>query len=91
MEASVYGLTHGTCFVARRLELVAVAGLPWISWCILGATDFSCSFLVFFCFFERYTACCEYEAVLPHLYYLLTSTEVRTGLHYLLCLSVCCC
>ena len=27
MEASEYGLTRGTCFVARRLELVAVAGL----------------------------------------------------------------
>ena len=29
MEAGEYGLTHGTCFVARRLEVVAVAGLLW--------------------------------------------------------------
>ena len=40
MEAGEYGLTRGTCFVARRLELVAVAGLLWISGCVLGAVDF---------------------------------------------------
>ena len=27
IEACEYGLTRGTCFVARRLEVVAVAGL----------------------------------------------------------------
>ena len=32
MEAGEYGLTRGTCFVARRLEVVAVAALLWISW-----------------------------------------------------------
>ena len=26
MKAGEYGLTRGTCFVARRLEVVAVAG-----------------------------------------------------------------
>ena len=31
MEAGEYGLKRGTCFVARRLEVVAVAGLLWIS------------------------------------------------------------
>ena len=36
MEAGEYGLTRGTCFVDRRLELVAVAGMLWTSWCILG-------------------------------------------------------
>ena len=40
MEASEYGLTRGTCFVARRLEVVAVALLLWISWCVLGAAGF---------------------------------------------------
>ena len=46
MEAGEYGLTRGTCFVARRLEVVAVAGLLWISWCVLGAAGFiSCFFL----------------------------------------------
>ena len=32
MEAGEYGLTRGTCFVGRRLEVVAVAGL--LSWCV---------------------------------------------------------
>ena len=45
MEAGEYGLTRGTCFFARCLEVVAVAGLLWISWCVLGGTDF---FPVFF-------------------------------------------
>ena len=40
MEAGEYGLTRGTCFVACRLELDAVAGLLWISWCVLGGEDF---------------------------------------------------
>ena len=40
MEAGEYRLTRGTCFVARRLEVVAVAGLLWISWCVLGAAEF---------------------------------------------------
>ena len=41
MEAGEYGLTRGTCFLACRLELDAVAGLLWISWCVLGGADFS--------------------------------------------------
>ena len=45
MEAGEYGLTRGTCFLACRLELVAVAGLLCISWCVLGGADF---FPVFF-------------------------------------------
>ena len=40
MEAGEYALTLGMCFVARRLEVVAVAGLMWISWCVLGAARF---------------------------------------------------
>ena len=65
MEAGEYGLTRGTCFVARRLEVVAVAGLLWISWCVLGAAGFR----VFFSFFflRTHTACCKYEAALLHL------------------------
>ena len=41
MEAGEYGLTRGTWFFARRLELVAVAGLLWISWCVLDGANFS--------------------------------------------------
>ena len=53
MEAGEYGLTRGTCFVARHLEAVAVAGLLWISWCVLGGADFSCVFIYIYFFFER--------------------------------------
>ena len=40
MEADEYGLTRVTCFVARRLEVVAVTGLLWISWRVKGAAGF---------------------------------------------------
>ena len=49
-------------FVARRLEVAAVAGLLWILWCVLGAGGF---FRVFFfgCFCLRtHTVYCKYEA-----------------------------
>ena len=49
MEAGEYGLTRGTCFVARRLEVVAVAGLLCISCYVLGAAFF---FVFFFAFFS---------------------------------------
>ena len=39
-EAGEYRLTRGTRFVARRLEVVAVAGLLWVPWCVLGAARF---------------------------------------------------
>ena len=48
MEVGEYGLTRGTCFVARRLVVVAVAGLLWISWCVLGAAGFRFFLLFFF-------------------------------------------
>ena len=40
MEAGKYGLTRGTWFFAPRLEVVAVAGLMWISWCAFGGAGF---------------------------------------------------
>ena len=40
MEAVEYGLTRGACFFARCLEVVAVAGLLRLSWCVLGEVDF---------------------------------------------------
>ena len=41
MEAGEYGLTRGARFVALCLEVVAVAGLMWISWCVFGGAGFS--------------------------------------------------
>ena len=66
MEAGEYGLTRGTCFVARRLEMVAVAGLLWISWCVLGAAGFRVFFARFF-FLRTQPVCCKYEAAMPYL------------------------
>ena len=67
MEAGEYGLTRGTCFVARRLEVVAVAGLLWVSWCVLGEADLCVFFFLRFFFLRTHTAYCKYEAALPHL------------------------
>ena len=64
MRAGEYGLTRGTCFVARRLVVVAVAGLLWISWCVLGAAGFTSCFLSFV---RIHTAGCKYEDALTHL------------------------
>ena len=36
MEEGQYELMRVMCFLPCRLELVAVAGLLWISWCVLG-------------------------------------------------------
>ena len=40
MEAGECGLTRGTWFFARRLEVVTVAGLMWVSWCVFGGAGF---------------------------------------------------
>ena len=61
LEAGGYGQTRVTCFVARRLKVVAVDGLLWISWCVLGGADF------FVFFFRTHTARCKYEPALPRL------------------------
>ena len=53
MEAGEYGLTRETCFVARRLGVAGVAGLLWVSWCVLGGADFFMFFFRFYFFFER--------------------------------------
>ena len=66
MEAGDHGPTHGTCLVVRCLEVVAVAGLLWISRCGLGGADFFVFFFRFF-FVRTHTACCKYEATLPHI------------------------
>ena len=66
MEAGEYGLTRGTCFVARRLEVVAVGGLLWISSGVLDGADFFVFFFFDFFFLRTHTACCTYEAPLPH-------------------------
>ena len=53
-EAGEYGLTRGTWFFARRLEVVAVAGLLWLSRCVLGGVDFLPCFFHEFAFSNSY-------------------------------------
>ena len=45
MEVDKYGLTRGTWVFARLLAVVTVAGLLWLSWCVLVGSYF---FSVFF-------------------------------------------
>ena len=56
MEVGGYGLTRGTFFFARRLEVVAFAGLLRLSWCVLGGVDFSVFFSSRLFFFKQKTA-----------------------------------
>ena len=49
MEAGEHGLTRGTWFFARHLEVVAVAGLLRLSRCVFGEAGF------FFNFDHEYT------------------------------------
>ena len=68
MEASEYGLTRGTCFVARRREVdrghrAAVDFVVCFGWD--GFFRFFC--FDFFRFLRTHTACCKYKAALPHL------------------------
>ena len=71
MEAGEYGITRETCSVARRFEVVAVAGLLWISWCVLGAAGFRVFFRFFL--FERTRPAASMRAAC--LIYLSTSHE----------------
>ena len=75
MEASEYELTRATCFTARRLEVVAIAGPLRISWCVLGAAGFVCVFLLRFFFFERTRPAASMRT--PCLIYLSTSIDAR--------------
>ena len=47
LEAGAYGPMRGLCFGGRPLQVVAVVGLLWISWCVLGGADY---FVMFFFF-----------------------------------------
>ena len=73
MEASKYGLTRGTCFVARRLEVVAVAGCCGFRIVFWVRRDFV--FFFRFCFFERTRSAASMTP--PCLIYLSTSNEAR--------------
>ena len=66
---------RGTCFIASRLAMVAVAGLLCIWWCVVGAAGFFRVFIFIFIFLRTHTACCKYEAA-SGVIYLSTSMLV---------------
>ena len=65
-EECEYGLPSGTCFTARRLEVVAVAGLLWIYFVVCFLVSGGISFFFSFSLLRMHTAYCKYEATLPH-------------------------
>ena len=76
MEAGEYGVTRGTCFLACRLELDALAGLLLISWCVLGGTDFSVFFFLDLFSFQRTRPTASMKT--PCLIYLSFSTDCES-------------
>ena len=85
-EACECGLTRGMCFVALRLEVVAVAGLLWIYSvvCFGCGGIFSCYFFRFL-FFERTRPTASTRP--PCLNYLSTSTLIVEETAARLCLT----
>ena len=70
------------------VEVVAVAGLLWVYFVVCFFSVWW-DFVFYFCFiyFERTRPTARTRQ--PCLMYLSTSTGVRAGCHYLICLSVC--
>ena len=98
VEAGEYGLTRGTCFVARRLEVVEVAGLLWTSWCVLDAAGvFRDIFSTFFFsnangllqVLGHLASFTSLLAMRPFFVFRVKKPGVRTGCHYLISLCMC--
>ena len=52
MEAGEHAQTRVARFVTVCLEVVAVAGLMWVSWCVFGGAGFFLVFQVTSFFFQ---------------------------------------
>ena len=65
-EECEYGLPIGTCFTARRLEVVAVAGTVDIFRGVVFNVWWDFVFFFSFSLLRTHTAYCKYEATLPH-------------------------
>ena len=72
----MYKLTRGTCSIACRLELHAVAGLLWNSLCISDGAEFAVFFFRFF-FFERTRPAASMRPPLSSLPFLLVMRQDR--------------
>ena len=69
---------RGTCFVARRLDVVAIAGMLLTSWGVFRAAGFRVFFP--FVFLLTHTACCKYEAPSLHFHvYLYSDRQTEPG------------
>ena len=82
-EVGEYGLTRGMCFVARRLEVVAVAGLNFVVCFGWGG------FLRVLFSFRTYMACCKYMRPCCLIYFLQVPECVQGWLRYLISLLAC--
>ena len=65
-EECEHGLPSGTCFIARRLEVVAVAGLLWIYVVVFFFSVRWDFVFISFCLVRTHTAYYKYKATLPH-------------------------
>ena len=65
-EECEYGLPSGTCFTARRLAVVAVAGLLWIYFVVCFFSVWGDFVFFSFSLLGTHTAYRKYEATLPH-------------------------
>ena len=52
MEAAECGQTRGASFITCHLEVLAVVGLLWLSWCVFGGAGFFLVFQVTSFFFQ---------------------------------------
>ena len=74
-EECEYGLPSGTCFTARSLEVVAVAGLLWTYFVVFFLVSGGISFFFRFLYFDRTRPIASTRQ--PCLMYLSTSNEAR--------------
>ena len=93
-EECEYGLMSGTCFTARRLEVVAVAGLLWIYFvvCLFSVCwDFVCFFRSLYFERTRPTTSTRQGSEATEAVSCLLHSGVRPGCHYLISMSVSVC
>ena len=90
-EECEYGLPSGTCFTARRLEVVAVAGLLWIYFVVCFFSVWW-DFVFFFVFFTSNAhGLLQVRGNLSSCTSLLVQGCVQGAIIKLVCLCVCQC
>ena len=90
-EECEYGLPSGTSFTARRLEVVAVAGLLWIYFVVCFLSVWWDFVFVFVFFTSNAYALLQVRGNLASCTSLLVPGWVQGAIICLVCLSVCTC